>query len=202
MSAVIFLIAIAGFFLGAVSVIFPLGFFHINNRKTAMLVVGGSIFVLVAAANSSPDPAPVARPEQVARVKPAISNGCDLAGAIPNCNEEVARLAAKEAALPPRPETTAPRNRSADRFVNEVLSAVQAEENARIADEARRGVAALERQRRLDEADAEVARTRADLENTIAEGKAKMRAADLEFQRTQYGVRVEQRNLDRLLHER
>jgi hypothetical protein len=200
MSAVIFLIALAGFFLGVVSVIFPLGFFHINNRKTAMLVIGGSIFVLGAAAISSPDPAPVARPEQVARVKPAISDGCDLAGAIPNCKEQAAKLAAVQ--LPPRSATSAPRNRSTDRFVSSLMSAVQDEENARKADEARAGVAALERQRRLADADAEVARTRADLDRTIEEGRAKMRAADLEVERTQYGLRVEQRNLDRVLHER
>jgi hypothetical protein len=125
-----------------------------------------------------------------------------LAGAIPNCKEEVVRLAAKGAALPPLPATvTAPRKASADRFIQEVLSEVQAEENARKADEARRGVATLERKRQLDEDAFEVARTRANLENTIAEKDAQMRASNLELERKKYGVRVEQRNLDRLLHE-
>src|ERR1700682_1180245 len=141
MSAFIALIALAGLFVGLVSIVFPLRFLRINNRGIAMLLVVGSVLVLQSAAGNLPNTPAVEPPKQVSQIiKPTISDGCDLAGAIPNCKEEVARLAAVEAAhpLPPRPATTAPREKPS-RFISEVLAARQADENSAKAAEARAG---------------------------------------------------------------
>jgi hypothetical protein len=203
MSAVVALIALAGLVVGLVSVVSPLKLLHIYNRWTGALIVVGSLLVLQTNASHPPDAAPVDPPKQIVRIKPAVSDGCDLAGAIPNCRAEIARLAAEEAAhpTPPRPAATAQPDRP-DPYISKIWTEMQAEENARKADEARAGVAALERQRRHDELDFEMARTQADLEKTIAEGREQMRASQLDVDRAEYGVRVEQRNLDRLLRAR
>jgi hypothetical protein len=62
--------------------------------------------------------------------------------------------------------------------------------------------AALERRRRLDELNSDVARTQAALQNSIEEGKARMRRDQLDVEPAEYGVRVEQRNLERVLRAR
>ncbi len=168
-----------------------------------MLVIVGSVIVIQSGGSNLQDTAPVESPKQVVQIKPTISDGCDIAGAILNCKEEMARLAAEEAAhpLPPRPVTTTQRDRP-NRYISEVWSSMRADENSRKAAEARAGVAALERQRRIDELDSDVARTQAALQNSIEEGKAQMRADQLNVERKEYGVRVEERNLERLLRAR
>lgn len=203
MSAAVALIALVGLFVSLVSIVFPLKFLYIHNRGIAMLVIVGSVIVIRSAGSNLQDTAPVESPKQVAQVKPTISDGCDFAGAIPNCREEMARLAAEEAAhpLPPRPATSTTRERP-NPYISEILSAMQADENARKADEARAGLAALERQRRLDELDSDVARTQAALQKSIEEGKAQALADRLDVERAKYGLRVEQRKLERILGAR
>jgi hypothetical protein len=51
-------IGLAGFLIGTVSVIFPLRFLHIYNRKIATVRLAGSVFVINEVGSKLPDPTP------------------------------------------------------------------------------------------------------------------------------------------------
>jgi hypothetical protein len=204
-TALIVLVALAGLLVGAVSLVSPLHFLHIYNRKIAAAIVCGSMMVYLPASGHLSLSTAAAIPAQVADTKPASLDGCDLAGAIPDCKQEVARLAADQAAhpLPPPPVVPdAPKDRSADRLYQEFVSDIEAERNARIAAEARANLAAHDRQRRLDDADAEVARNRENLEQRIAQNSATTQRRRLDAERAQYGARVQQRIWQQKLRDR
>ena len=135
-------------------------------------------------------------PPQATTVAPAppIMDGCDLLDAMPNCKEEMAKLAAWYVAHPRPPD--APAARARDRGVEAILSAVktavQDEENERKAAEASAGVKRQELRRELD-------RTQHDLERSIAEAKAGAIRDQMDVDRARYGVRVEERHLQAVM---
>lgn len=204
-AALIVLVAMAGLLAGAISLISPLQFLNIHDRKTAGLIICGSMMLyLPASAHLSSSPidallsvsATTAIPVQVATARPANLDGCDLAGAIPDCKQEVARLAAVQAThpLPPLPVVAdAPKDRGPDKFLQDLTADIEADRNARIADEARANLAAHDIQRRLDEADAEVARNRLTNARRIADNNAAAQLRRMAAERAQYGARVQQR---------
>jgi hypothetical protein len=109
MIAVVGLLSLLGFAVGAVSLIFPLRFLGIRSRRMALGIVAGSFSTFCIAAvtdNSARDTSGVSKPAQQATLippdgKPAIvDDGCNLAGAVPNCKEEAAKLAVERVAHP------------------------------------------------------------------------------------------------------
>jgi hypothetical protein len=109
MIAVIGLLSLVGIAVGAVSLIFPLRFLGVRSRQMALGVVGGSfstfciaMAMTVSTARGEPE---ISKPEQQATLvapqqSPIADDGCHLAGATPNCKEEVAKWAAERAAHP------------------------------------------------------------------------------------------------------
>jgi hypothetical protein len=109
MIVVVGLASFVGVVVGMVSLIFPLRFLGIRSRRMALGVVAGSLSAFCIAAitdNSARGTPGVSKPaQQAALVAPhqnpvIIDDGCNLAGAVPNCKEEAARLAAERAAHP------------------------------------------------------------------------------------------------------
>src|SRR4051794_22079956 len=101
MTAFVGLLSLLGILVGLVSVVVPLRFLKIHSRRAAMMVVAAcSATFVAAAALNVPAGAPangakaVSAPTQQAVAAPTVDNGCHLAGALPNCEEEVAKLVA------------------------------------------------------------------------------------------------------------
>jgi hypothetical protein len=127
-------------------------------------------------------------------VRAVISDGCDLAGAIPDCKEEMAKLALQLAAhpLPPRPAT--PAKFAGSHSTSSVLdSAIEAAQNEAKADEARAAMKAHELQRKMNEANDDFERSKENLAQTIEQSNARMKAADNDYRNAKYGMEIEER---------
>ena len=196
------LLSLLFFAAGAISIIYPIRSLFIYSRSTAARVIGVSLALLcsgfVLALASAPHPA---RQEQAVAAPKSISppdDGCGLAGAIPNCKEQVAKMVATQAALPPLPpEPPAGSDRTAA-WIREVLQDAQKVENETKAAEASGNVRALAAKRELDRAEAEDAAAHQSLRNSMDDAEAKGRQAQAEFDRAKYGIGVEQRKLEAL----
>jgi hypothetical protein len=103
MIAVVGLLSLLGFAVGAVSLIFPFRFLGVRSRRMALGVVAGSFatFCIAAVTDNSRGTSAISKTAQQATLNPPIADdGCNLAGAMPNCKEEAAKLAAERAAHP------------------------------------------------------------------------------------------------------
>jgi hypothetical protein len=189
---------------GLISVIYPLRFLRIYSRRMALGVMAASLVVCitgVAMVGSATEDHPK-QPKQQAKAdlpKPVIDDGCNLAGAIANCKQEVARIAAELAAhpLPPRPVTQSARSSSSG------SNWLQEMENGIKAAEASANVKRLDAERELDKARFHEDVARAGLDRFYREqADSRFSQTQRDLDRAEYGVRVEQRNLEKLQRER
>jgi hypothetical protein len=111
MIAVVGLLSLVGIAVGVVSLLFPLRFLGVRSRRMALGVVGGSIstfcIAMAMTASTARGTPEISKPAQQAALvapqqknPPIADDGCNLAGAMPNCKEEAAKLAAERAAHP------------------------------------------------------------------------------------------------------
>ena len=204
MSAFVGLLSLVGILVGLVSVIVPLRFFKIQSRRAALMVVAASsatLFATVALdtrADAPVDGAKAVRaPRQQAIAAPAVDNGCHLAGALPNCEEEVAKLMAANAAtapalsnIVPLPSSLSVRSNPGRDFVTEKMDEIRAKQ-------ASANVRALAFQREYDAAvfRAENANTR--LERSVSDYNAVAQRQRLESESIAYDRRIRERERER-----
>ncbi|QAU48863.1 hypothetical protein [Bradyrhizobium guangzhouense] len=127
------LLSFAGILAGLISLVRPLRVLFIRTRRTALGLLAAcfATFLVSAAADGASQQRNPAPQQVVTTEEPtAFDDGCKLAGAIPNCEAEVAKSVAKQAALPkpaapPPPEASRGGGRYAqcDIFLEESLLA-------------------------------------------------------------------------------
>lgn len=158
MNALVGLLSLLGILVGLISVAVPLRFLKIHSRRMALMVVAtcsATFFAAVALDGRARAPAEgakaVSASTQQALASP-VDDGCQLAGALPNCKEEVAKIAAAKAANaasinhsgpPPTKQTNG--SNSARDYVNDTMNKLKASE-------ASANVKALAAQREYDAA--------------------------------------------------
>jgi hypothetical protein len=199
----LFLLSPFAMLAGLISVIYPLRFFRIYSRRMALGVMAASLAMFITGVamvrmGTEDHPQPLQQQATADLPKPIMNDGCNFAGAIPDCKEEVARLVAKQAALPPRPITPSARSSSSNR----VMEWLQEEENRIKAAEASANVKRLDAERELDKAQFDENVARANLDKVDRESESRLRQTQQEVDRTGYNLRVEERNLERLQRER
>jgi hypothetical protein len=190
MSALIGFLSLPGILVGLISLAAPLRFLGIQSRQMAAMVVAICSATLLAAvaldnrADGSAKDANAAA--QQAPASPIVDNGCQLAGAVPNCEEEVAKLVAAQAAnllafahpaSPPARQTSEPypdRPTEADRM-NE-MKAIRASANVRAyADQRNRDAAQYQAERAYDRSE------RSDIESDEARRQYKLKQDSLAY---------------------
>lgn len=106
------LLSFAGILAALISLIRPMRILGIRTRRTALGVLAAcfATFLVSAVADGSAQQRDQT-PRQVADTAAesrAMDDGCKLAGVIPNCEAEVAKAVARQAALPKPPAPPAP----------------------------------------------------------------------------------------------
>jgi hypothetical protein len=72
-----------------------------NRSRIIIGVIAAASFVTLVNMLNAPKPVVSAAPVAVAAPRPMMSDGCELAGAMPNCKEEMAKLMAEQTLHPP-----------------------------------------------------------------------------------------------------
>jgi hypothetical protein len=116
MAAIISFLSFFGALIGLISVIYPLRFLYIRNRRTASAVLSIALVIFVFSAvvdgaeRQRQQQQQQQREQQQALVTPPKSpnelaeESCNVSGAIPNCKEVMVKLIAEQAAHPKSPE--------------------------------------------------------------------------------------------------
>jgi hypothetical protein len=116
MAAVLSLLSFFGILIALVSLVYPLRFMYIRDRRTAAIVLAASVVTFLPAtvidgvqqqqararaeqAAAAPPPAP--SPQKTAAER--ADEACNVSGAIPNCKEVLTKLIAEEMANPKAP---------------------------------------------------------------------------------------------------
>jgi hypothetical protein len=194
------LLSVVGLFVGLVSIIYPLRVIHIHSRRMAGAVFAASFAIFAIAIANTPD----SRQERQQRAFVAprnviIDDGCDgVANPIPNCHEEVKRIAAAQAALPPLPPTSDQPRRS----YGGGTDLIQQWQNDIKAAEATANRRALEAQRELERASFDSDYARQNVRNSIQNLDDQQRRSQAELERSRYGRSVEMRKLEKEQQER
>jgi PQ loop repeat len=129
----------------------------------------------------------------------AVVDGCDFAGAIANCKQEVAKLMLEQAVhpLPPAPVTPI-RSKRPSPMVQAIQSAVDDAENDAKAAEARAAMQAHDLQNKLDADRYQLQQSSDNLSNALQRGQDRMETANREYKNTKYGLEIDQRQRESL----
>jgi hypothetical protein len=197
MSTFLGFLTVVGFVLGSISVVYPLKFVRIHDRRTGIKVAAISFAasVCVGAFSGHPSESISTKPISVAAKPMPIDDGCNIAGAIPNCHEEVKRMVAAEASLPPRPPEPSSAGK-VSRLLEQFRSDVEKEENRIKAAEAAANQKALALEREAEESRVDMEYRQRQLEAIRREGEEKMRQSQAAVDSANYDVRIAQRKLE------
>jgi hypothetical protein len=204
MTAFVGLLSLLGILVGLVSVVVPLRFLKIHNRRAAMMVVAAcSATFLAAVALDTPSGGAasgakaVSAPAQQAIAVPTVDNGCHLAGALPNCEEEVAKLVAANAARAATPDHPAPvQSRQSNRsnpgrdYASEKMNEIKALE-------ASANVKALAARRELDAAQYRLENANSRFDRSVSDLNAVAQRHKLESDSLSYDLRIQEREWER-----
>jgi hypothetical protein len=204
MNAFIGLLSLLGILVGLVSIVVPLRFLKIHSRRMALIVIAACSSTFIAAAVlDSQARAPAERTKAVsastqqALAVPTLDDGCQLAGALPNCEEEVAKITAAKATNPtsfnhpgPSPAKQTYRSSGVRNSVDDVMNKMKA-------DEASANVKALAAQREYEAAKfrSEVANNR--FESAVKKLDEDARKYKLESDSLAYDLRIREREFER-----
>ena len=198
MIALVELLSLLGILVGLISVAVPLRFLRIDSRRMALVVVATCTATFVAALNGparSPSEATKMESADTQRTlaSPTVDDGCQLAGAVANCKEEVAKIAAAKATNPtfnqsdPAPTKQANGSNSARNYVDDMKNKMKAEE-------ASANVKALAAQR---EYEAAKFRLNNSLEAGVSNYDAASQRYKLEHDSLTYDLRIRERERER-----
>jgi hypothetical protein len=204
MNALVGLLSLLGIMVGLISVAVPLRFLKIHSRRIALMVVAtcsATFFAAVALDGPARAPAESAKAvsasTQQALASSPVDDGCQLAGALPNCKEEVAKIAAAKAANPslfsrsgPSPTKQTNGSNSAPNYVDDVMNKLKASE-------ASANVKALAAQREYDAAKfrSETANNR--FESAVKNYDTASQRYKLESDSRIYDLRIQERERER-----
>ena len=204
MNAFVGLLSLLGILVGLIAVAVPLRFLKIHSRRMALMIVAtcsATFFAAVALDSRARAPAEGAKTAsasaQQAPASPAVNDGCHLAGALPNCKEEVAKIAAARAANPtlfnhadPPPIKQTVGSNSARTYVDDWMNELKAKE-------ASANVKALAAKREYDAAKfrSEVANNR--IESSMRDRDAASQRYKLERDSRVYDMRIRERERER-----
>lgn len=191
---------------GLISLIHPLRAIYIHDRNIAARVVLASLLGLfIFRGMGGPSSAPPRQAVATAVRTPVFSDGCDtVSDPIPNCKEEVARMTAAQAALPPLRQTS-DRPHSSDPgsdWAKQVLQTVQKADNETKAEEASANYRALAAKRELERADADESAAQQNLSNSTREMEDEWKRGQADVDRANYNLNVQERHLETLEQQR
>jgi hypothetical protein len=204
MNALVGLLSLLGILVGLISVAVPLRFLKIHSRRMALMVVATcSAIFLTAVALESPARAPtqgakaVAGSTQQVLASPTIDDGCQLAGALPNCKEEVAKMAAAKASNPASSNHSSPPSTRQTNGTSSARETVDDIMNEMKAMEASANVKALAAQREYEAAKFRSETANKRFESAVKNYDAAAQRYQLERDSLTYDMRIQERERER-----
>jgi hypothetical protein len=125
MAGVLSLLSFFGILIGLVSLVYPLRFMYIRDRRTAAIVLAASVVTFLPAtvidgvqqqqARAGAEQAAAAAPSPQKTAAQRVDEACNISGAIPNCKEVLTKLIAEEMANPEAPAPSSAQAQTAQR---------------------------------------------------------------------------------------